>query len=54
MPATPAYVVDAAYNVLAWNQAAVPFIGNLAGRRDGQQHDPLDVRPPRDRHELER
>jgi transcriptional regulator with XRE-family HTH domain len=32
MPATPAYVVDAAYNILAWNQLAVPFIGNHAGR----------------------
>ncbi|HTR94994.1 MAG TPA: helix-turn-helix transcriptional regulator [Trebonia sp.] len=31
MPATPAYVVDAAYNILAWNQLAVPFIGNHAG-----------------------
>jgi transcriptional regulator with XRE-family HTH domain len=31
MPATPAYVVDAAYNILAWNQLAVLFIGNLAG-----------------------
>ncbi len=36
MPATPAYVVDAAYNILAWNQLAVPFIGNLRrGRRTG-------------------
>ncbi len=34
MPATPAYVVDAAYNVLAWNQLAVHFIGNLAGHAD--------------------
>jgi transcriptional regulator with XRE-family HTH domain len=32
MPATPAYVVDAAYNILAWNQLAVPFIGDHAGR----------------------
>jgi transcriptional regulator with XRE-family HTH domain len=32
MPATPAYVVDAAYNILAWNQLAVPFIGNHARR----------------------
>ena len=32
MPATPAYVVDAAYNILAWNQTAMHFIGNLAGR----------------------
>ena len=34
MPATPAYVVDAAYNVLAWNQLATMFIGNLAGYED--------------------
>ena len=34
MPATPAYVVDAAYNVLAWNPLAVHFIGNLAGHTD--------------------
>jgi hypothetical protein len=34
MPATPAYVVDAAYNVLAWNLLAVHFIGNLAGHAD--------------------
>jgi transcriptional regulator with XRE-family HTH domain len=31
MQATPAYVVDAAYNILAWNQLAVPFIGDHAG-----------------------
>jgi transcriptional regulator with XRE-family HTH domain len=34
MPATPAYVVDAAYNVLAWNQLATHFIGNLARQPD--------------------
>ncbi len=34
MPLTPAYVVDAAYNVLAWNQLATHFIGNLAGHTD--------------------
>jgi transcriptional regulator with XRE-family HTH domain len=34
MPTTPAYVVDAAYNVLAWNQLATQFIGNLAGHAD--------------------
>jgi transcriptional regulator with XRE-family HTH domain len=34
MPATPAYVVDAAYNVLAWNPLAVHFIGDLAGHAD--------------------
>ncbi|MET7768061.1 helix-turn-helix domain-containing protein [Nocardia sp. NPDC005366] len=30
MTETPAYVVDATYDVLAWNRAAVPFIGDLA------------------------
>jgi transcriptional regulator with XRE-family HTH domain len=34
MPGTPAYVVDAAYNVLAWNQLATHFIGNLSGYED--------------------
>jgi len=34
MPTTPAYVVDAAYNVLAWNQLAIHFIGNLARQPD--------------------
>lgn len=34
MSATPAYVVDAAYNILAWNQLATHFIGNLAGHTD--------------------
>lgn len=30
MPETPAYVVDAKYDILAWNQLATYFIGNLA------------------------
>ncbi|GAA1567764.1 MULTISPECIES: helix-turn-helix transcriptional regulator [Kribbella] len=34
MPVTPAYVVDAAYNVLAWNALAIHFIGNLTGHAD--------------------
>ena len=34
MPTTPAYVVDAAYNVLAWNQLATYFIGDLARHED--------------------
>ena len=34
MPATPAYLVDAAYNVLAWNQLAIHFIGRLARQAD--------------------
>jgi transcriptional regulator with XRE-family HTH domain len=34
MPTTPAYVVDAAYNVLAWNELATRFIGNLSRHTD--------------------
>ena len=34
LPQTPAYVVDAAYNVLAWNLLATHFIGNLSGYED--------------------
>jgi transcriptional regulator with XRE-family HTH domain len=34
LPETPAYVVDAAYNVLAWNQLATYFIGDLSGHAD--------------------
>jgi transcriptional regulator with XRE-family HTH domain len=34
MPTTPAYVVDAAYNILAWNPLAVYFIGKLEGYAD--------------------
>lgn len=49
MPETPAYVVDAAYNVLAWNQLATFFIGNLAAYTDRNmirwtfRRDPADV-----------
>jgi len=31
LPDTPAYVVDAKYDVLAWNQLATWFIGDLSG-----------------------
>jgi transcriptional regulator with XRE-family HTH domain len=31
MPETPAYVVDAKYDVLAWNRLATHFIGDLSG-----------------------
>jgi transcription regulator MmyB-like protein len=34
MPGVPAYVVDAACNVLAWNQLATHFIGDLSGYED--------------------
>jgi transcriptional regulator with XRE-family HTH domain len=49
MPDTPAYVVDAAYNILAWNPLAMHFIGNLAGYEDPNmirwtfQRSPTDV-----------
>ena len=49
MPETPAYVVDAAYNILAWNRLATFFIGNLAARADRNmirwtfRRDPADV-----------
>jgi transcriptional regulator with XRE-family HTH domain len=32
MAETPAYVVDAAYNVLGWNKLATHFIGDLSGQ----------------------
>ncbi len=31
LPDTPAYVVDAKYDVLAWNRLATHFIGDLSG-----------------------
>jgi transcriptional regulator with XRE-family HTH domain len=34
MPTIPAYVVDAAYNVLAWNRLATHFIGDLSRYED--------------------
>jgi|KBSMisStandDraft_5_1062788.scaffolds.fasta_scaffold132996_2 transcriptional regulator with XRE-family HTH domain len=34
MPGIPAYVVDAAYNVLAWNRLATHFIGDLSQYED--------------------
>jgi len=34
MPGALAYVVDAAYNVLAWNHLATHFIGGLSGYED--------------------
>lgn len=34
MPGTPAYVLDAASNVLAWNPLATHFIGDLSGYED--------------------
>jgi transcriptional regulator with XRE-family HTH domain len=49
MPTTPAYVVDAAYNILAWNPLAVHFIGKLEGQPDRNmirwtfQRSPVDV-----------
>jgi len=48
MPHTPAYVVDAAYNVLAWNPLAVHFIGDLAGHEDRNMIRWTFRRSPRD------
>ena len=48
MPTTPAYVVDAAYNILAWNQLATSFIGDLAGHADRNMIRWMFRRPPAD------
>ena len=48
MPTTPAYVVDAAYNILAWNQLATHFIGDLAGHPDRNMIRWMFSRPPAD------
>ena len=48
MPTTPAYVVDAAYNILAWNQLATHFIGDLAGHPDRNMIRWMFRRPPAD------
>lgn len=48
MPATPAYVVDAAYNILAWNPLAVHFIGDLRGHTDRNMIRWTFRRPPAD------
>jgi hypothetical protein len=48
MPTTPAYVVDAAYNILAWNQLATHFIGDLAGHPDRNMIRWTFRRPPAD------
>jgi transcriptional regulator with XRE-family HTH domain len=38
MPEVPAYVVDAAWNVLAWNDLAVHFTGELTRMRQGDRN----------------
>ena len=48
MPTTPAYVVDAAYNILAWNRLATHFIGDLAGHPDRNMIRWMFRRPPAD------
>jgi transcriptional regulator with XRE-family HTH domain len=48
MPVTPAYVVDAAYNVLAWNELATMFIGKLAADADRNMIRWTFRRPPTD------
>lgn len=48
MPATPGYVVDAAYNILAWNRLGAHFIGDLAGSADRNMIRWMFRRPPAD------
>ncbi|WP_327141102.1 helix-turn-helix transcriptional regulator [Nocardia sp. NBC_01327] len=36
--ATPAYVVDASYEILAWNEPAIPFIGDLDAHPDHERN----------------
>ncbi|QLY33544.1 helix-turn-helix domain-containing protein [Nocardia huaxiensis] len=36
--ATPAYVVDATYELLAWNRAAIPFIGDADANPDHERN----------------
>jgi len=38
MTATPAYVMDAKYDVLAWNDLAAYFIGDMAAAPEGQRN----------------
>jgi transcriptional regulator with XRE-family HTH domain len=48
MPGVPAYVVDAAYNVLAWNQLATHFIGDLSSYEDRNMIRWTFLRAPQD------
>jgi transcriptional regulator with XRE-family HTH domain len=48
LPGTPAYVVDAAYNVLAWNRLATCFIGDLSGHEDRNMIRWTFLRAPQD------
>ena len=38
MPEVPAYVVDASWNVLAWNELAVHFTGELTRMQEGDRN----------------
>jgi transcriptional regulator with XRE-family HTH domain len=38
MPDTPAYVVDAKYDILAWNELATYFIGDLSGHAENDRN----------------
>ncbi|WP_082393556.1 helix-turn-helix transcriptional regulator [Nocardia arizonensis] len=38
MTETPAYVVDATYDVLAWNRLAVPFLGDLGSAPESERN----------------
>ncbi|MRH92972.1 helix-turn-helix domain-containing protein [Nocardia sp. SYP-A9097] len=35
---SPAYVVDASYEILAWNRSAVPFVGDLDAHPDHERN----------------
>ena len=48
MAGVPAYIVDAAYNVLAWNHLATHFIGDLSGYEDRNMIRWTFLRAPQD------
>ncbi|WP_116244095.1 helix-turn-helix domain-containing protein [Nocardiopsis sp. FIRDI 009] len=39
---TPAYVLDARYDVLAWNEMAAHFLGGAPERADGSRHNVIE------------
>jgi hypothetical protein len=52
MPQTPAYVVSARYDILAWNRLAVHFIGDLSVIAEGERNMVrwMFTQPPDDSH----
>jgi len=52
MPETPAYVVSARYDILAWNRLATFFVGDLSGFADDDRNMIrwMFARPPDDRY----